>query len=113
MRTGTYTAIYSAWQAFVRKRFCPPLPIAQIACGDASLSTDESAVTDRGADSQNSLLAAAVVIELAAALVAREASPAQVHAMLAPLRAMASLAVMAVVLERIAGALALAVKAAP
>jgi hypothetical protein len=59
------------------------------------------------------LLAAAVVIELAAALVARAASPAQVHAMLAPLRAMASLAVMAVVLERIAGALALAVRARP
>jgi type III secretory pathway component EscT len=59
------------------------------------------------------LLAAAVVIELAAALVARAASPAQVHALLAPLRAIASLAVMAVVLERIAGALALAVKARP
>jgi type III secretory pathway component EscT len=59
------------------------------------------------------LLAASVVIELAAALVARAASPAQVHALLAPLRAIASLAVMAVVLERIAGALALAVKARP
>jgi type III secretory pathway component EscT len=59
------------------------------------------------------LLAASVVIELAAALVARAASPAQVHALLAPLRAIASLAVMAVVLERIAGALALAVNARP
>src|SRR5580693_6562213 len=52
------------------------------------------------------LLAAAVVIEIAAALVARAASPAQVHALLAPLRAMATLAVMAVVLQRIASLLA-------
>jgi len=59
------------------------------------------------------LLAAAVVVELGAALVARAASPAQVHALLAPLRAIATLAVMAVVLERIATALARAVRAAP
>jgi type III secretory pathway component EscT len=59
------------------------------------------------------LLAAAVVIEIAAALVARAASPAQVHALLAPLRALGTLAVMAVVLERIASALARAVQAAP
>jgi type III secretory pathway component EscT len=59
------------------------------------------------------LLAAAVVIELAAALVARAASPAQVHALLAPLRAIATLAVMAIVLERIANALARAVQASP
>jgi type III secretory pathway component EscT len=59
------------------------------------------------------LLAAAVVIEIAGALVARAATPAQVHALLAPLRATAMLAVMAVVLERIAGLLARAVQAAP
>jgi flagellar biosynthetic protein FliR len=59
------------------------------------------------------LLAAAVVIEIAAALVARAASPAQVHALLAPLRALGTLAVMAVVLERVATALARAVEAAP
>jgi hypothetical protein len=59
------------------------------------------------------LLAAAVVIEVAAALVARAASPAQIHALLAPLRAMGTLAIMAIVLERIATALAIAVHAAP
>jgi flagellar biosynthetic protein FliR len=59
------------------------------------------------------LLAAAVVIEVAAALVARGASPAQVHALLAPLRALGTLAVMAVVLERVATALAWAVESAP
>jgi type III secretory pathway component EscT len=59
------------------------------------------------------LLAAAVVIEIAGALVARAATPAQVHALLAPLRATAMLAILAVVLERIAGLLARAVQAAP
>ena len=59
------------------------------------------------------LLAAAVVIEIAAALVARAASPAQVHALLAPLRALGTLAVMAIVLERVATALAAAVEATP
>jgi flagellar biosynthesis protein FliR len=59
------------------------------------------------------LLAAAVVIEVAAALIARAASPAQVHALLAPLRALGTLGVMAVVLERLATALARAVSAAP
>lgn len=56
------------------------------------------------------LLAAAVVIEIAGALIARAASPAQVHALLAPLRALGTLAVMAVVLERLAGVLARAVR---
>jgi type III secretory pathway component EscT len=59
------------------------------------------------------LLAAAVVVEVAAALVARAAAPAQVHALLAPLRALATLAVMALVFERLATALAAVVEAAP
>jgi type III secretory pathway component EscT len=59
------------------------------------------------------LLAAGVIIEIAAALIARAASPAQVHALLAPLRAMATLAVMAVVLQRIAELLARVVRAVP
>jgi len=59
------------------------------------------------------LLAAGVVIEIAAALVARAAAPAQVHALLAPLRALGTLAVMAVVLERVATALARAVESTP
>jgi type III secretory pathway component EscT len=59
------------------------------------------------------LLAASVVVEIAAALVARAASPAQVHALLAPLRALATLAVMAVVLERVANTLARVVESSP
>ncbi len=59
------------------------------------------------------LLAASVVVEVAAALVARAASPAQIHALLAPLRALGTLAVLAVVLERVASVLAAAVHAAP
>jgi type III secretory pathway component EscT len=59
------------------------------------------------------LLAAAVVIEVAGALVARAASPAQVHTLIAPLRALATLAVTGVVFERLASALARAVQAAP
>ncbi len=59
------------------------------------------------------LLAASVVVEIAAALIARAASPAQVHALLAPLRALGALAVMAIVFERVADVLARAVRAAP
>jgi type III secretory pathway component EscT len=59
------------------------------------------------------LLAAAVVIEVAAALVARAASPAQVHALLAPMRALGTLAILAVVLERVATILARAVESTP
>lgn len=56
------------------------------------------------------LLAAAVVLEIAFALVARAASPAQVHALIAPVRALALLAIAAVVLDRIAELVALAVQ---
>ena len=56
------------------------------------------------------LLAAAVVLEIAFALVARAASPAQVHALLAPLRALGLLAIVAIVLERLADVIALAVR---
>lgn len=56
------------------------------------------------------LLAAAVILELAFAFIARAASPAQVHALLAPLRALGLLAIAAVVLERLATLLALAVR---
>jgi flagellar biosynthesis protein FliR len=59
------------------------------------------------------LLAAAAVIEIAGALIARAASPAQVHTLVAPLRALATLAVMGIVLERLSVALARAVEAAP
>jgi type III secretory pathway component EscT len=59
------------------------------------------------------LLAAAVVVEVAGAIVARAASPAQVHMLIAPLRALGTLAVMGIVLERLAAAIARAVQAAP
>lgn len=57
------------------------------------------------------LLAAAVVLEIAFALIARSAAPSQVHALLAPLRALGLLAIMAIVLDRIAELVALAVRA--
>jgi hypothetical protein len=57
------------------------------------------------------LLAAAVILEIAFAFIARASSPAQVHALLAPLRAIGLLAIAAVVLERIATLIALAIHA--
>jgi flagellar biosynthesis protein FliR len=59
------------------------------------------------------LLVASVVVELAAALIARAASPAQVHALLAPLRALATLAVLGLLLQRLAVALGVAVARSP
>lgn len=59
------------------------------------------------------LLAAAVVVEVAGALVARAASPAQIHLLLAPLRAITLLGVMAIVLERVSAVMAIAVEGAP
>jgi flagellar biosynthesis protein FliR len=52
------------------------------------------------------LLAAAVVVEVAAALVTRATSPAQIAAFIAPVRALALLAVVAVAFERLAGVIA-------
>jgi type III secretory pathway component EscT len=46
------------------------------------------------------LLAASVVVEVAASLIARATAPTQVAALLAPLRALAMLAIVAVLLER-------------
>lgn len=56
------------------------------------------------------LLAAAVVLEIAFALIARAASPSQVHALLAPLRALGLLAIVAIVIERLADVIAIAVR---
>jgi flagellar biosynthetic protein FliR len=58
------------------------------------------------------LLAASVVIEVAGALVARAASPAQLHLLLAPLRALGLLVMLALSLERMAIVLASAVERA-
>jgi type III secretory pathway component EscT len=59
------------------------------------------------------LLAAAVVVEVAGAVVARAASPAQVQALIAPLRALGTLAIAGLVLDRVSVALARAIQAAP
>jgi type III secretory pathway component EscT len=59
------------------------------------------------------LLAAGMIAELASALVARAASPAQVQALLSPLKALGMLLVTALVFERVAAVLAQAVAAAP
>jgi type III secretory pathway component EscT len=56
------------------------------------------------------LLAASIVLEVSAALVARAASPAHVHALLAPLRALGVLGVAAIALDRVAAAMALAIR---
>jgi type III secretory pathway component EscT len=59
------------------------------------------------------LLVAAMVLEVAAALVARAASPTQVHATLAPLKAIGVLAVLAIVLEKMTTVLASVTRGAP
>jgi flagellar biosynthesis protein FliR len=59
------------------------------------------------------LLAASVVVEVAGALVARAAAPAQLHLLLAPLRALGLLVTLALSLERMAIVLASAVDRAP
>src|SRR5215471_3894471 len=56
------------------------------------------------------LLTASVVIEIAGALVARAASPAHLHAVLAPARSLLLLSLTALLLDRVAGFLALLVK---
>ena len=56
------------------------------------------------------VLAASIVVEIGTALVARAASPAQIHTLLAPLRALAVLVVLAVGIDRIAEGLALAMR---
>jgi type III secretory pathway component EscT len=52
------------------------------------------------------LLAASVVVEVAGALIARAATPAQLHLLLAPIRALALLGVLAIVFPRMSEALA-------
>lgn len=57
------------------------------------------------------LLAASLVIEITGAVIARAASPAQIHLLLAPLRAIGLLTVCGIVFDRIAAVLAIAVRA--
>lgn len=59
------------------------------------------------------VLAASIVVEIAGALVARAASPAQIHSLLAPARSLAILGVAALLFERMAALVALAVRASP
>ena len=54
-------------------------------------------------------LLAAAVIEITGALIARSASPAQVHMVIAPLRGLALLAIVALVIDRMAAFLAVAI----
>jgi type III secretory pathway component EscT len=56
------------------------------------------------------ILTASVVVEVGAALVARAVLPAHVHGLLAPLRALAVLLVLAVSVDRIAEGIAIAVR---
>ena len=59
------------------------------------------------------LLAASIVIEVAGALIARAATPAQLHLVLAPLRSLALLGVLAITFQRMSEALAAVVAHAP
>jgi flagellar biosynthesis protein FliR len=59
------------------------------------------------------VLAASVVIEVAGALIARAASPAQLHLLLAPVRALGLLVVLALSFDRMALLLATALEHAP
>lgn len=59
------------------------------------------------------VLVASIVVEIGGALIARAASPAQIHALLAPARSLAILAVAALLLDRMTALVALAVRAAP
>ena len=59
------------------------------------------------------LLAASLVIEVTGAVIARASAPAQIHALLAPLRTMGLLVVCGIVFDRIAGLVAIAVRNTP
>lgn len=59
------------------------------------------------------LLCASLVIEVTAAVIARSANPAQIHALLAPLRTMGLLVVTGIVFDRIAALMAIAVRSTP
>ena len=59
------------------------------------------------------LLAAAVIFEIAGALLARATSPTQVQPLLAPVRSLALLAVTAIILERVAALLRATVSVVP
>ena len=56
------------------------------------------------------VLVASIVVEVGSALIARTASPAQIQTVLAPLRALVVLVVLAVSIDRIAAGLALAIR---
>jgi len=59
------------------------------------------------------VIAASIVVEIGGALIARAASPAQIHALLAPARSLAILAVAGLLLDRMASLVALVVRASP
>ena len=67
-----------------------------------SMSADVAAGITLAVALAGPVLAASIVIEISAALVARAASPSQIHALLAPVRAFGILAVTALAFDRIA-----------
>lgn len=86
-----------------------PLPAHPLVTAALHISSGITVAVAIGAP----LLAAAIVLEIAAALVARASSPAQVHTIFAPMKALALLAILGVVLDRVTALLAIVVRASP
>lgn len=86
-----------------------PLPLHPVVTAAIQIAGGISIAVAIGAP----LLASAIVLEIAGALFARASSPAQVHSLVAPLKSLALLVIVAIVFERIAGLMALVVRAAP
>jgi type III secretory pathway component EscT len=81
----------------------PLMDIAQSVADGVSLSVGLAAP----------LVAASIIVEITTSLIARSASPAQVHQLLAPLRSIGILATLAIVLERMTTMLTVMVSATP
>jgi flagellar biosynthetic protein FliR len=78
--------------------------------GAARIAADLSAGVQLAVALAAPLLAASIVVEIAAALVARAASPAQLHALLAPARSLVLLALTALLFDRMASFVAVLVE---
>jgi type III secretory pathway component EscT len=80
-----------------------------VAHGAARVAADLAAGVQIAVTLAAPLLAASIVVEIAGALVARAASPAHLHALLAPVRSLLLLALTALLFDRLARFLALLV----
>jgi flagellar biosynthesis protein FliR len=80
----------------------PPPPFGAVERASLDLTNGITIAVALGAP----LLAASVVVEVAGALIARAATPAQLHLLLAPLRALTLLGVLALVVPKMSEALA-------